>query len=287
MFSSYQNKKKKTNVRVLSSCVAFLVFASIPELSFAHGRYGWGSCGRSHYRMYPRWHDSYWDTCGGYRSCGSRRRYGDAIGIFGDIVQAGMNSLARQQRRSVAIVDHKETRYSIEDHGRNGLLLTMEIPDLTAREMDLEIIRENGVNTLVVSDKPGFRRRGHGTVQRFLQSFVINDSTIDLDGVTARVTSEILTISLPRKVKKYRKRMVLPVKKYGSFDRDPGNGDKIVVLDSKSGSNFGAKERLTRQSVTVEETQGKTFDESNSIESDERAQKYDDDLYISEAEDVW
>merc|ERR1711862_719828 len=151
------------------------------------------------------------------------------------------NSLARQQRRNVAIIDHEETRYSLEDYGRKGLLLTVEIPDMTAREINLEIIRENGVNTLVVSSKSGFYRRDRGTVQRFSQSFVINDSTIDVDGISAKVKSEILTISLPRKVKKYRKKALLPIKKQGALDRDSRNENKIVVLDSKSGSNYGAK----------------------------------------------
>lgn len=280
MISSSQSKKKPMNARILSSCVAFLVFASIPESSFAHGWYGWGSCGRSYQHMYPRWYNSYWDTCGGYGWCGSRRRYGNAIGFFGDFFQAGMDSLARQQRRNVAIIDQKETRYSIEDNGRNGLLLTVDIGDLTAREIDLEVIRENGVNTLIVSGKTGFRRRGVSAAQSFSQSFVINDSSVDVDGATATVESEILAISLPRKAKKYRKRKLLPVKKYGSFDRDSRNDAKVVVLGSKSESNRGAKERLRRQPVIVEETPGKT-------ESDERTQKYDDDLYISEAEDIW
>merc|ERR1712183_1052082 len=135
-------------------------------------------------------------------------------------------------------------------------------------------------NTLVVSGKTSFRRRGVRTAQSFSQSFVINDSSVDLDGATATIESEILTISLPRKSKKYRKRKLLPVKKDGSFDRDSRNDDKIVVVGSKSKSNHGAKERLARQPVIVEETQGKT-------ESDERTQKYVGDLYISEAEDIW
>merc|ERR1712224_823660 len=121
--------------------------------------------------------------------------------------------------------------------------LTVDIPDLTAREIDLEIIRENGVNTLVVSSKSGFYRRDRGPVQRFSQSFVINDSTVDVDGITAKVKSEILTISLPRKVKKYRKKALLPVKKQGSFDPGPRNEDKIVIIDSKSGSNDGANKK--------------------------------------------
>jgi len=272
MVCSYKRKIKPTNTCVLSSCVALLVFACISELPFVHGHYGWGSCSHSYRRMYPRWYDSYWDNCGGYHWCGSRRRYGNAIGIFGDIVHAGMNSLARQQHRNVAIMDHRENRYSLEDYGRNGLVLTVEIPDLTAREIDLEVIRENGVNTLVVSSKSGFHRRDRRTKQRFSQSFVINDSTIDVDGITAKVKSEVLTISLPRKGKKYRKKVLLPVKKQGSFDRDPRNEGEIVVLDSKSGSKYGAKERLTQQPVIVED--------------DERTQEYDDGLYISEAEDI-
>lgn len=270
--------KKATNPRVVAGYVAFLVFASILELSFAHRGYsswGYGSCGHSYHRRYPRWYDSHWGSCGGYRSCGSRRRYyGNPIGILGDIIYAGMNSLDRQQHRNVAVDDHQEARYSIEDYGRKGLELTVEIPDLTAREIDLEIIRENGVNTLAIRSKPGFRRRGYGNIPKFSQSFVINDSTIDVDGVAARVRSEILTISLPRKKKK-----AIPIKKNRSIDRDQKSGDGILVYNSKSEPIDGAKERLTRQSVLVKETPRKT--------SDEQSQIQDDDLFISEAEDIW
>jgi len=297
----HRNNKISANACLVVTCVALLILASIPELAFANRR-----C-HSHHRMYPRRYSSYWGNCGGYRSCGSHRRYddsywgnyggyrpfgsrryyGDAIGIVGDIVHAGMNSLVRQQRRNVVVEDNQIYRYSIDDYGRKGLELNVAVPNLTAREVDLEIIRENGVNILIVSGNPGFRRRGHETVPRFSQSFIVNDGTIDVDGVTATISSEILTISLPRKKQRYRKRKAVPLKKDVTIDRDPKSGDGIVVFDSKSGPNDVAMERPTRQHVLVEETPAKTSDESNSIERDERSLDHDDDLYISEAEDIW
>jgi HSP20 family molecular chaperone IbpA len=303
MASFHQNNKTSTNARIIETWVALLILASIPEFAFANRR-----C-HSHHRMYPRPYNSYWGNCGGYRSCGSirryddsywgnyggyrpfgsRRYYGDAIDIVRDIVHAGMNSLVRQQRRNVVEDDNQIHRYSVDDYGRKGLELNVVVPNLTAREVDLEIIRENGVNVLLVSGNPGFRRRGHETVPKFSQSFIVNDDTIDVDGVTATISSEILTISLPRKKQRHRKRKrkAVPLKKDGNIDRDPRSKDGIVVFDSRSGPNEVAKERPTRQHVLVEETPAKTSDESNSIERDERSMDHDDDLYISEAEDIW
>ena len=193
-----------------------------------------------------------------------------------------MNSLVRQERRNIVVEDRETYRYSIEDYGRNGLELNVEVPDLTAGEIDLEITRENGVNTLLVRSNPSFHRRVRGTVS---QSFVINDDTIDVDGVTARIGSEILTIALPRKTKKYRKRKLLPTRKDNSIDRDRKSEDGIVVFDSNSKPNYNRKERPIRQPVPIEET--KISEKSSSIERDRGSLNDDNDLYISEAEDIW
>lgn len=286
--SSPCHKTKLTKSRLVAYGVAFLVVGSIPDLSFAHRRYG--SCGHSYghsYNRHPRRYDynwgSRWGGCGGYRSCGSSRRYGDAIDIFGDLVYAGMNTLTRQQRRNIMVADRQQSRYSIEDYGRNGLELTLEVPDLTAQEINLEIIRESGVNTLVVSGSPGFsRQRSSATSYGFSQSFIIRDDDIDVDGVTARVSSAILTISLPRKTRTYRKRM-------GYSDTKDGrqqNGDEILVFNSKRRSNHGENERLARQPVIVRENPGNTFDESNSIKRKISLEEVDG-LYISEEEDIY
>ena len=303
------HKKKVTNARLLANGVAFLALAaSIPELEAAHHRYGYGSCGRSYYdQWYPRWYDYHRGSnyCG-TRSCRPRRhRYGynGAIDIFGDLVHASMNSLTRQQqqqRRNVVDVDvdvaaeRQQPRYSIEDYGRNGLELTVEVPGLKAREIDLEIIQNNdGVNTIAVSGSgsgSGVRRRRRSSVvsPRFSQSFVINDDTIDVDGITASVVSSgVLTIYLPRKMRQGRKRRVIPsIFKDVSFNDNSKSGDEILVFDSERAIPHGTNKRSARQSVIVEETLGKTSDESNLNKSDEQPHN-NDDLYISDEEDVW
>jgi HSP20 family molecular chaperone IbpA len=292
----HQNKKKVTNARLLANGVAFLALASVPELASAHRRYGYGSCSRSYDQGYPRRYDCHRGNYCGTRSCRPRRhRYGfnAAIDIFDDLVHASMNSLTRQQqqRRNVDVADaerKQQPRYFIEDYGRNGLELTVQVPGLKAREIDLEIIQNDGINTIAISGSgAGIRRRGSVVSPRFSQSFVINDNTINVDGITANVSSGVLTIYLPRKVREGRKRWSIPsVFKEGSFDDNSKSGDEILVFDSKRGITHRTNERSARQSVIVEETLGKTSDESNSIKSDEQPHN-DDDLYISEEEDIW
>jgi len=188
-----------------------------------------------------------------------------------------MNSLARrQQPKNVAIeVDRKQPGYSIEDYGRNGLELIVEVPGFKAKEIDFEIFENNdGAHTIAVSGSPGIRRRSSSAVsQKFSKSFVINDDAIDVDGITATFSSEILIISLPRKRRGDRKRAI--PSRYESFDDE----DEIRVFDSKRGISNGTKRkrRSARKSLNVESVSNKKA----------RQPQEDDDLYISEAEDIW
>lgn len=282
MIGSNQTKKKMTNARLVASGVAFLVAASIPELAIAHRRYS--SCDRSYSR---RCGGGNWDNCYGNRSYRPHRRYNTAIDIFDGFLHAGMNSLSRQQRRNVAIAERHQPRYSTEDYGRSGLVLTIEVPGLKAREIDLEIVRNDGVNSITVRGNPGVRRYGSMVSPEFSQSFVLKND-IDLDGITASFSSGILRISFPRKKREGRKRWIPSIFEDDSLEDDPKSGDEILVFDSKKGIRYGTNRRSARQPVVVDEPfeSKNSFDESTSIKSDEKSLK-EDDLYISEEEDIW
>jgi HSP20 family molecular chaperone IbpA len=186
------------------------------------------------------------------------------------------------------VEEHKPPRYFIEDYGRNGLELTVEVPGMKARDIDVEIVQKDGVNTIAVNGSPGIRRRrGSAARSTFSKSFVIDDDDdIDVDGITARVSSGNLVISLPRKVGGYGNRVIPSVVKDRSFADNSNSGDESLVYDAKRRSLLGGNKRSARQAVIVEEPVRKTSEKSNAKKREENSQD-DDDLYISEEEDIW
>jgi len=278
--------KKVTNPRFFGSAIVLLVLACVPTLASARYRT------RSYRYGYPRrYFNNHWDDWGGYSNscrygfCGRRRAYNPVIDLFGELVDASMNSLARQQRRQIRNqqlqrrlpVKESQTKrplqYHFEDYGREGVELSMKLPGLKAHEMDLGIsLNENGARILSVRGTPGVHRRRMGENPKYSQSFLIKDDTIDMDGIDARVSSSgILTVSMPRKTTK-RTRIV------------PSS-----VLESKrrvgeENSLEGSLEEEKVQPLAVEEPSQKNeiiIQEEVDIDDEE------DGLWISEEEDIW
>lgn len=286
--------KKSTNSRLFSSAFVFLVLASISDSVFAR----YGSCG------YPRRYNSHWGNWDNWGHCGRRscrRRYNPMINIFDDLVDAGLNTLARQERRNVAEARSRRNlaveearneippRYYLEDHGTSGLELTVELLGLQAHEIDLEISRnKDGVHTFAVRGSPGVHRRRSAKTSEFSQSFLVNDDTIDVDGINASISSGILKISMPRKARK-RTRVVPSITK--SLNGKNKGGDEILVFDAKRQKFYGSDKRSAKKTIDVDENSRKSFNKSESKKK--RKKQYqddddgDDDLWISEAEDIW
>jgi len=271
------------NACLVAKLVAFIALASNPELVSAHRRYG--SCGRSYRREYPQWNDCTWGNCG-FHSYYPRRCYNPAIDIIEDVFHASMNSLARSQRKRVAIEERKVHRYFVEDHGEDGLELTIEVNDLKARDIDLEVSQKDGVNTIAVSGRQGIRHRASMGSSEFSQSFVIKDNTIDMDDINASVSSGTLSISLPRKIREGRKRVIPSIMNDRSFDGNSNEEDGILVYDAKRGTHHSAKKGSRKKPVIRNDSTRKTTDKSDFIKSNVQSQN-DDDLYISEEEDIW
>jgi len=283
MAQSYQSKNEFMNAFLAAKLVILIALASNPELVSAHRRYG--SCGRSYRDGYRRWNDCNCGSCG-LQSYYPRRRYNPAIEIIEDFLHVGMNSLARQQRESVAVAKRKAPRYSVEDHGENGLELTIEVNTLKARDIDLEISQKDGVNIIGVSGSSGIRGRDSVVSSEFSESFEINDDSINIDGVTASVSSGILSISLPRKIRKRRKRVIPSAFNDRSFDGNSNAEDGILVYDAKRVNHHRANKRSKRRPIVRDKTLRKSAVKSDFIKSDDQSQD-DDDLYISEEEDIW
>jgi len=308
------NTKKATHSRLLSSGAGLLVLLS--GLNFTHARYG--TCGRSYHYGYPRrsyynshwnhWGGGYWNDSGscGRRSC-RRRHYNPVIDLFGELVDASMNSLARQERRRDARIGSRghlaakeppriETtpRYHLEDLGSSGLELSVEIPELKAHEIDLEISHTgDGAHTLSVRGSPGVHRRRSVTNPEISQSFVVDDDTIDVDGIDASLSSSgILTITMPRKAKR-RTRVAPSVIK--SLNEKSQDGDEILVFDAKRREFYGSGKRASRKPRVVGDTPRKTTASNANQKSrttkepeiEEDDDDGDDGLWISEAEDIW
>jgi len=298
------NKKKYGNATLVANYVAvMLVCASYPGLISAH-RWG-GSCGGYDRYSYPRrygYHNRrdyhHWGGGCGPRSCHSRRGYGYSVfdildGLFFHSNSwNNRHSRIRQERRSAAPTD--EPRYAVEDFGRSDLEVSIEVPAfLTARDIDLEIIRENGTSTISVYGNTGRRFRRYGSVENssFSCSFVIDDDGIDVDNSRASLSSGILTISLPNKRKRRRrsKRVIPSVLKNEPIEDAINKKDNRIPVNSKKGitSNAINKKRARGQPISIDNKNVRdSFDDLNSTNRGQQSQE-GDDLYISEEEDIW
>jgi len=310
---NHHNRNETTNATTRSRPLAstrilaiLLVLALVPDLVSAR----YGSCNRNRYhhpRPYPRRYDSHWGNYYGYghhgcgrrsSSCHRRRQFHPVIDLFQDMVDASLNSLARQRKR-VSVEQHRP-RYFVEDYGRDGLELTLEIGSLTAREIDLELTQnDEGSRVLIVRGIPN--RHGRRQVSELYQSFVLNDDSIDVDGISANVSSSngVLTISLPRRKQSKRKRPSVGLRDV--LQHEESEGENILVYDTKRGDFTGSnnnnndkkknkkKKRSPSKPIVAEEetlTRRKESTQQSKVESQD-ADDDGDGLWISEAEDIW
>ena len=277
--------KKVANPRFFVSAVVLFVLACVPTMASARYRT------RSYRYGYPRrYYNNLWDNWGGYSngckygSCGRRRAYNPVIDLFGELVDASMNSLSRQHRRQIRNqqsqrrLPAKESQpkeslqYHFEDYGRKGVELSLKLPGLEAHETDIDISQnENGAHILSVRGTPGVHHSRMGDNPKFSQSFLMKDDTIDMDGIDATVSSSgILTISIPRQPAKKRTRIV------------------PSVLES----NRGAEEQSLEGSLKEEIVQTIAVEDSSkkkeiNIREEDDTDDEEDGLWISEAEDIW
>jgi len=281
-----QSAKPLVHALVIAGSLMLVVLASAPHSVSAHRRFG--SCDYS--SCYPRRYDYHRSNCSPRRSYHYRPRYNTAMDILDDLILTTTNTLARQRHRSrrdaTVSKEKKSSRYySIEDFGSRGLELTIEVPGLSARDLDLEIIERDGNSNsnsiLVVRGNPVTRHGKYSTVvtkSGFSQSFELSDDSIDLEGIRAHVSSGILRITLPRIQHNERRR---------------NDEDRVPIVLSNRDTRYVAAKRLDKLPVVVARIADDGSDLSSPIPSHDGKHSNDDDddddddLFISEEEDVW
>ncbi len=266
------------NRRLLLNALALFFLACAPNIALGHYRT------RSYRYGYPRrqhsCHGGDWNGHWRYGSCGRHRSYNNlVVDLFGELVDASRNSLARQQRKQrrneqlYRRLPARETRikrspsYHIQTLDNKGVELTLEIPGIKAHEMDLDITQnENGVHILTVRGTPGVHRRRMGENPEFLQSFWIKDDAFEVDGIDATVSSSgILTVSIPRKERQRTKRKRTRI---------------VPSLLEPNRREDTMKEEAWRPLNTEDLFQ------QNKMKQQDTDNTEDDGLWISEAEDI-
>lgn len=190
------------------------------------------------------------------------------------------------------------SRYSVEDFGSNGMELTIEIPGwTTARDLDLEIIEQedvDGTNThlLVVTLVRGNSAAHRDATVVSRRSFVLHETdNIDVDGVRARVSSGILRISMPTKMKREKGRTQQQQQRQLLRDSSSSSSSSgrvpIAVFSTKrdAGYEYGPDERSEKIPVVAAKKTDERRDAPDS-RYDGKPTTEEDDLFISEEEDI-
>lgn len=120
------------------------------------------------------------------------------------------NSLMRQQQGSVFVGNDDESgdsspRLDISEHKDGTTEILMEVPGLSARDLNIElendhILRVEGIRTK--------RKDGYVSETIFSKQIRLKD-TMDVDNLKANLSSGLLTITLPRKPTKIKKFPIL------------------------------------------------------------------------------
>jgi HSP20 family molecular chaperone IbpA len=167
---------------------------------------------------------------------------------------------AQQQHQSGAAPNY----YAIEDMGSH-FQLTLEVPGVDGRDLEVALIQEKGITILQVrGTRYGSRRSGLVVKSTFMEAFEFldKDVQIDVDAIEVQLSSEIVTVIAPKKKK----------------TRPEGQTRKRRLLDISTDGVDQRNHASQYESIPVE----KKTDEGRSNLPDD-----DESLYISEDEDVW
>lgn len=263
--------------------VASGVVLLVSEFASAHRQIG--SCNPYSHQIYPRRYDYHRTNC--HRP---HHRRNVAMGIIDDLIYANMNSLARQQKRSVGVQERQLSRYKLEDFGNNGLEIKMEVPGLDARDINLEVFQKDGSNIIRVQGKTTTTHK-HGVVatSRFSQALEINDKSINLEEVHATVSSGVLRIALPRKNRDGRKRRIPIV-----------TTDESLLSRDNSDHRVNMEVPDSDRNLPIHNAASEPFDERSFFAKRQPRDSYEylpptkggkepteqDDFFISEEEDI-
>jgi HSP20 family molecular chaperone IbpA len=134
---------------------------------------------------------------------------------------------------------HVTPGYAVEDRGSH-LELTLEIPGVDSRDLEVELIQEGGTAVLHVRGTRLFRRFGSVVKSTFTHAFQIEMDDIDVDAIEVKLSSGILIVIAPKKesrIQPRKRRLDIAIE---GDDRDHGpfdsiSGEKATIAEETRG----------------------------------------------------
>ncbi|KAG7348068.1 Hsp20/alpha crystallin family protein [Nitzschia inconspicua] len=124
--------------------------------------------------------------------------------------------------------------YSIQDYGDAGIEISMELPDIDAEDISVEIQDDN---RLVISGHLQIRSGRSSWHSDFSRSFRMEDD-IDVSGIQVTLSSDILTVIIPRKAKKMLNRRKIAVQILGKENGErPGKQKELEIPEPQNENN--------------------------------------------------
>lgn len=278
MISKHRTAKPSTNELLVASGMALLVIiASLSDPVAAHRRIE--SCNHHYRKMYPRHYDYHRSDCAFRRQ---KSLYNSAMNALDELVLATTNSLSRQRSRSrqnTAFSKQRQLRYSVEDFGTKGLELVIDLPGSNARDLAVEILQKDGTDVITVRGNRASHQNKLVTNLGFSQSFEVNSDDIDIDSITAHFSAGVLRIMMP-KIEREETKKPIAIISTNEYD------DIVPIFVAKRDNRNDPSERKGNRQVVIEKNLEKSGDLKNS-EKENYFTRGDNDLFISEEEDVW
>ena len=150
--------------------------------------------------------------------------------------------------------------------------LTLDLPGVRVADVQIELLQDGKV--LKVSGCRKYRQYGRVMTYEFDQMFSIDDSEVDVDMISAKLSDGVLVVSAPKleAVAKSHERQI-PIAHYDDTVHDV---KEEVVNASSDGSKKGGEKVKEEDHVSGEKV----------VKDDKREEGGDDDLEISEDEDI-
>lgn len=156
--------------------------------------------------------------------------------------------------------------YAVEEL-RNHVELTMELPGVDARDLNVELAQERGIFVLTVRGTRRSRQQGSMVESTFEQDFQLDTDTIDVNAIQAKLSSGILTVTVPKKViqgQMKNRRLEIIVEGDDLYDVE---SIEVEKTNDAEGSSIGAAKTRTKAEMSI-------------------GLKEHDDFFISEDEDI-
>lgn len=176
-------------------------------------------------------------------------------------VPIALNSLFEQQHRQIANAQRSATpRYDISEDD-SKMELAFDLPGVRPEDISLEI-QDNGT-ILKVSGSRKYRQHGEVVTTEFDQMFTIDDSVLDVEKISAKMSDGVLLVSAPKLEPKVK-----------TQDRKIAVEENLVDAAEGEMKIVGTKDAKEKEEHTANEV-----DDTAGVDSEK-------DLEIGEEEDI-